>query len=91
MTDERWQVAYAIYEAAAPLAEPERSQYVHAAAPDEEIAGKVLAMLAETETIADSDAFPKSANSTYPAAAPQKRRREVPVTSSIAIATMGLE
>ena len=28
MTDERWQLAYAIYEAAAPLAEPERQEYV---------------------------------------------------------------
>ena len=45
MTDERWQLAYAIYEAAAPLAEAERQQYVHTAAPDAEIAGKVLAIL----------------------------------------------
>ena len=37
MTDKRWQVAYAIYEAAAPLAELERSQYVRGAAPDAEI------------------------------------------------------
>jgi len=58
VTDERWQLAYAIYEAAAPLAEPERSQYVHAAAPDAEIAGKVLAMLDEMEATADSGAFP---------------------------------
>ena len=66
MTDERWQLAYAIYEAAAPLAEPERQQYVHAAAPDAEIAGKVLAMLDEMETTADSDAFPEPAYSTDP-------------------------
>ena len=59
MTDERWQVAYAIYEAAAPLAEPERSRYVHAAAPDAETAGKVLATLDEMEAIADSGAFPE--------------------------------
>jgi serine/threonine protein kinase len=68
VTDERWQLAYAIYEAAAPLAKPERQRYVHATAPDAEIAGKVLAMLDETETI-DSDAFPKPANSMNPAAA----------------------
>ena len=37
MTDERWQLAYVIYKAAALLAEPERSQYVRAAAPDAEI------------------------------------------------------
>ena len=42
MTDERWQLAYAIYEAAAPLAETERQQYIRANAPDAEIAGKVL-------------------------------------------------
>ena len=67
MTDERWQVAYAIYEAAAPLAEPERSQYVHAAAPDEEIAGKVLAMLEEMEATADSVASREPAYSEDPA------------------------
>jgi eukaryotic-like serine/threonine-protein kinase len=66
--DERWQLAYAIYEAAAALAEPERSQYVHGAAPDAEIAGKVLAMLDEMDT-ADSDAFPEPAHSTDAAAA----------------------
>ena len=42
MTDERWQLAYAIYEGAVPLAEPSRRQYVQAAAPDAEIAGRVL-------------------------------------------------
>jgi eukaryotic-like serine/threonine-protein kinase len=34
VTDERWQLAYAIYQAATALAEPERRQYVHASAPD---------------------------------------------------------
>ena len=34
MTEERWQLAYTIYEAAATLAEPERKQYVQASAPD---------------------------------------------------------
>ncbi len=62
MTDERWQVTYAIYQAAASLAEPERQQYVHAAAPDAEIAGKVLAMLGEMETTAESNGFPEPAN-----------------------------
>ena len=47
MTDERWQLAFAIYEAAAPLAGPERQTYIHAAAPDQEMADKVLAMLDE--------------------------------------------
>ena len=64
MTDERWQLAYTIYEAAALLAETERQEYVHTTAPDAEIAGKVLAMLAEMGTITDSDALPGSAYST---------------------------
>jgi serine/threonine protein kinase len=68
VTDERWQLAYAIYEAAAPLAARERRQYVHATAPDAEIADKVLAMLSETEIIAGSDSFPEAANTTNPAA-----------------------
>lgn len=59
MTDERWQLAYAIYETAASLAEAERPQYVRTAAPDAEIAGKVLAMLAEMKATADSRAFPE--------------------------------
>jgi serine/threonine protein kinase len=70
VTDERWQRAYAIYEAAAPLAEPERQQYVHAAAPDPEIAGKVLAMLDEMEGTAGADDFPEPAYSTDVAAPP---------------------
>ena len=57
MTDERWQLTYAIYEAAAALAGPERQQYVHAAAPDAEIASKVLALLEEMKTAAGSDTF----------------------------------
>jgi serine/threonine protein kinase/WD40 repeat protein len=57
VTDERWQLAYTIYESAALLAEPERQQYVHATAPDREIASKVLAMLDEMETGGKSDAF----------------------------------
>jgi eukaryotic-like serine/threonine-protein kinase len=70
VTDERWQVTYAIYEAAASLAEPERQQYVHAAAPDAEIAGKVLAMLDEMEITAESNAFPEPANIREAALAP---------------------
>jgi len=69
VTDKRWQLTYAIYEAAAPLGEPERSQYVHAAAPDAEIAGKVLAMLEEMEATADSVASRAPAYSEDPAAA----------------------
>ena len=65
MTDERWQLAYAIYEAAAPLAEPERKQYVRASAPDAEIAGKVFAMLDEMENAPGSDVFPELAYSTH--------------------------
>ena len=59
MKDERWQLAYAIYEAAAPLPEPARQEYVQAAAPDAEIATRVLAMLAEAETAAGSEDFPE--------------------------------
>ena len=70
MTDERWQVTYAIYEAAASLAEPQRQQYVHAASPDAEIAGKVLAMLDEMEITAESNAFPEPANTREAAVAP---------------------
>jgi eukaryotic-like serine/threonine-protein kinase len=69
VTNERWQLAHAIYEAAAPLAEPERSQYVHAAAPDAEIANKVLAMLDEMEATADSVASRAPAYSEDPTAA----------------------
>jgi Tol biopolymer transport system component len=68
VTDERWQLAYTLYEAAAVLTGPERQQYVYAAAPDAAIADKVLAMLDEMETTADSDAFPESEES--PAAPP---------------------
>jgi serine/threonine protein kinase len=76
VTDERWQLAYTIYETAALLAEAERQQYVHTTAPDAEIAGKVLAMLAEMATITDSDAFSGFAYSTYtdPAAALASKR-----------------
>lgn len=62
MTDERWRLTYAIYEAAAPLAERERQQYIDSAAPDAEIAGKVLAMLDEMETAADSGVFGEPAS-----------------------------
>jgi len=71
VTDERWQLAYTIYEAAAALTEPERQHYVHAAAPDAEIAGKVLAMLDEMETSSDSDVFAVPTHSTDAAAAPR--------------------
>jgi hypothetical protein len=64
VTDDRWQLAYTIYEAAAALAESERRQYIRAAAPDAEIAEKVFAMTAEMETIADSVDIPGSAYST---------------------------
>jgi serine/threonine protein kinase len=70
VTDERWKLAYAIFEKAATLAEPERRNYVYTAAPDTEISGKVLAMLDEMDASADSDAFPEPEQSTDPAAAP---------------------
>jgi eukaryotic-like serine/threonine-protein kinase len=68
--DERWKLAFAIFEKASSLSEPERRDYVHTAAPDAEIAGKVLAMLDEMEASADSDAFPELEQSTTPTAAP---------------------
>ena len=67
MTDERWQVMHSIYEAAAPLDAAERQRYVNAAAPDAEIAQKVLAMLEEMESTAGSDGFPEAAYPTGPA------------------------
>jgi len=70
VTDERWKVTYAIYEAAASRAAPERQQYVQAAAPDAEIAGKVLAMLDEMEITDESNAFPEPANTREAALAP---------------------
>jgi serine/threonine protein kinase len=70
VTQERWQLIYAIYEAAAALAEPERRPYVRATAPDTEIAAKVLEMLDEMETSPSSDLFPGPANSTGPASGP---------------------
>ena len=59
MTEESWQVAFAIYEAAALLAEPERQAYIHAAAPDQEIADKVLAMLDEIRSASEEGGFPE--------------------------------
>jgi Tol biopolymer transport system component len=73
VTDQRWQLAYTIFEAAARLAEPERQQYVNATAPDAEIAGRVLAMLDEMYIDADADAFPEPADSSDSAAAPQSQ------------------
>ena len=70
MKDERWRLAYTIYEAAAPLPEPARQAYVRAAAPDAEIATRVLAMLAEAETAADSQDLPEPSYSRGPATAP---------------------
>jgi serine/threonine protein kinase len=74
VTDERWQLTYAIYEAAAALAGPERQQYVHAAAPDAEIAKKVLALLEEMKTAADSDALPETHYTTEAADAASSNR-----------------
>jgi serine/threonine protein kinase len=47
VTNERWQQALSIYEAAAALDEQARLQYIEATAPDLEVANKVLEMLAE--------------------------------------------
>jgi len=70
VTDERWQLAYRIYETAASLAEPTRREYVDAAAPDAEIAGKVLAMLEQMESTAGSAGFSETAHSTDPVTYP---------------------
>ena len=66
MTEERWQLAFGIYEAAAPLSGAERRAYIRTAAPDLEIAEKVLAMLDEMRAAADGDTIGEAA-STYPA------------------------
>jgi eukaryotic-like serine/threonine-protein kinase len=68
VTDERWQLAFAIYETAAPLTAAERQEYIHTAAPDKEVADKVLAMLDEIS--AASDGFTEQAYASYPAAEP---------------------
>jgi serine/threonine protein kinase len=64
VTDERWRLIYEIYEGAAALEEQQRQQYVLRAAPDAEIAGRVLAMLDEMET-ADWDAISDTQELTY--------------------------
>jgi eukaryotic-like serine/threonine-protein kinase len=68
VTDERWQLAFAIYETAAPLTAAERQEYIHTAAPDKEVADKVLAMLDEIS--AASDGFTEQTYASYPAAEP---------------------
>ena len=70
MTDERWRLAFAIYESVASLAGPERQAYIHAAAPDQEIADRVLAMLDEIRAASDGDGFPEPASSNYPCPEP---------------------
>jgi hypothetical protein len=70
VTDERWQLAFTIYEAAAQRAEQERQAYIHAAAPDQEIADRVLAMLDEIRAASDGDGFPEPASSNYPCPEP---------------------
>jgi eukaryotic-like serine/threonine-protein kinase len=75
MTDERWRLAFAIYESAASLAGPERREYIHAAAPDQEIADRVLAMFDEIRAASDGDGFPEPAPSNHP--------RPEPPTSSL--------
>jgi Tol biopolymer transport system component len=70
VTDERWQLAFTIYEAAAHLEGPERQAYIHAAAPDQEIADKVLSMVEEMHTATDGDGFPEPASATYSAPEP---------------------
>lgn len=70
MTNERWHLAYAIYESAAQLTEAQRQQYVHTVAPDTEIAGRVLAMLEEMAASEDGEASLEPARSGNPAADP---------------------
>jgi eukaryotic-like serine/threonine-protein kinase len=55
VTEERWQLAHAIYEAAAALDASQRRKHVQAIAPDAEIAGRVLQMLDEIGNAADPD------------------------------------
>src|SRR3954469_605203 len=68
VTDERWQLAYTIYEAAAPLAEPTRREYIDAAAPDAEVAAKVFAMLEDMDFASESEGFPEDERPTGPVA-----------------------
>ena len=81
MTDERWRLAFAIYESAAQLAGPERQAYIHAAAPDREVADRVLAMLDEIRAASDGDGFPEPASSGNPA--PQSPASSLPNGTSL--------
>jgi serine/threonine protein kinase/tetratricopeptide (TPR) repeat protein len=63
VTDDRWKLAYTIYEAAVSLTDPERQQYVQASAPDTEMAVKVFAMLDEMENPGGSDVLAKTEHS----------------------------
>jgi serine/threonine protein kinase/WD40 repeat protein len=74
VTGERWQLAHTIFEGAAARAGQERLEYVQAAAPDPEIAARVLAMLEEMETVAAGDDFPEPAFSIGSVAAPLPAR-----------------
>jgi len=67
VTDERWQLAYAIYDGAVPLTEPSRRQYVQAASPNDEIASRVLTMLDEVASETASQGFNEHVRSTYAA------------------------
>ncbi len=64
MTNERWQLAYTIFESAAQLAQPQWHQYVQTEAPDAEIAAKVLAMLDEMGNADEPDGPLESASDT---------------------------
>src|SRR5258707_41209 len=68
VSGERWQLVFGIFEAAAPLAGPQREAYVHAAAPDQEVSDRVLAMLDEIRATPDGDGFPERSSSNYLAA-----------------------
>jgi Tol biopolymer transport system component len=81
VTDERWQLAFAIYEAAAALAETERQAYIRAAAPDQEIADKVLDMLEEVGEASDKGSFPERAASNYPT--PESLVSSIPTGTSL--------
>lgn len=74
MKDERWQLAHAIYEAAAALTEPLRQQYVQAASPDAEIARRVQGMLEEMRNAAATDDFQEEVGATVRPSLPSGSR-----------------
>jgi len=94
MTDERWHLAHSIYEAAALLAGPLRRQYVQGAAPDAEVAGRVLGILEEMESASTSRDLSETAvaagDAAWSSLAPGTRLGPYEIHSRIGAGGMGV-